>query len=96
MPVEADEPDQKQAWIPANADCISGDCSGTRIWLVRNGERWLMFVGDPRAGNRRKDFASPFLDHAVRTAEAWYGAPAEGWRGEETRGGKQRDDGDTQ
>jgi hypothetical protein len=35
------------------------------------------------AGARRswlKDFASPYLAHAVRTAEAWYGPAAGGWQ----------------
>lgn len=93
-PIEVEEPEQPV--IPAGADCISADCGGTRVWLVRNGERWLMFVGGRRAGNRRKDFASPFMEHAIRTAEAWYGAPAGGWRREEKRDGQQQNDGDSQ
>jgi hypothetical protein len=91
--IEVGQPEQKRTEIPANACCISADCSGTRVWLVRNGDRWLMFVGGRRAGNRRKDFASPFMEHAIRTAEAWYGAPAGGWRREEKRDGQQHDDG---
>jgi hypothetical protein len=61
------------------------------IRLMKDGERWLMFTRPGSAWRRRKDFASPFLEHAVRTAEQWYGAPAEGWRldkrTDETRGG---------
>ena len=95
-PVEADAPEQEQAAISASANCIGADCGGTRVWLAREGERWLMFVGGRRAGNRRKDFASPFMEHAIRTAEAWYGAPAGGWRREERRDGQQNDDGNKQ
>lgn len=93
-PVEIAE--QKSAAIPADANCISADCGGTRVWLVRDGERWLMFVHGRRAGNRRRDFASPFMEHAIRTAEAWYGGPAGGWRREERRDGQGSDDGDKQ
>jgi hypothetical protein len=53
------------------------------VWLVRDRDRWLMFAGSRAAGGRRKDFASPFLEHAMRTAEFWYGVPATGWRAEE-------------
>ena len=70
---------------------MTGLCTGTRIWLVRDGDRWLMFAGGRRAGNRRRDFASPFLEHAIRTAEAWYGVPANGWCVEEKRDEKQHD-----
>jgi len=93
-PVEVGEPEKEQAVMRAHANCMTADCGGTRVWLVRDGERWLMFVGGRRAGNRRKDFASPFMEHAIRTAEAWYGTPAGGWRAE-MRDGRQTDDGDT-
>ncbi len=93
---ELAEPEQEEALVPPRATCMSADCGGTRVWLVRDGERWLMFVGGRRAGNRRKDFASPFMEHAIRTAEAWYGGPAGGWRREERRDGQGSDDGDKQ
>jgi hypothetical protein len=70
--------------VPAGADCVAGDCGGTRVWLVRDGDRWLMFAGSRKAGGRRRDFASPFLAHAMRTAEEWYGAPDGGWRAEKS------------
>jgi hypothetical protein len=44
-----------------------------------------MFAGSRGASGRRKDFASPYLEHAMRTAELWYGMPAEGWRAEMSR-----------
>ncbi len=69
------------AQIPADAACVVGDCGDTRVWLVRDGQRWLMYVGSRWSG-RRRDFASPYLDHAIRTAEQWYGAPPKGWRAE--------------
>jgi len=58
--------------------------------LAKEGERWLIYVGEIRVSNRRKDFASPFLAHAVRTAEAWYGVPAAGWHAEVRADGKQK------
>jgi hypothetical protein len=39
-------------------------------------------LAEEKAGSRRRDFASPFVEHAMRTAEAWYGPPASGWRPE--------------
>jgi hypothetical protein len=63
--------------IPADAECVSADCGGTLVWLVRDGDRWLMFAGSRKS--RRRDFASPFLEHAIRTAEQWYGKPV-GWQ----------------
>jgi len=77
--------------IPADAECVSAACGGTRVWLARDGDRWLMFAGSRKS--RRKDFASPFLEHAIRTAEAWYGAPAAGWQQvEKMRNGKHNDE----
>jgi hypothetical protein len=73
--------------IPADATCVAGVCGGTRVWLVRDGDRWLMFAGSRNASGRRRDFASPFLGHAIRTAEFWYGAPVNGWRAEGKRNG---------
>jgi hypothetical protein len=93
-PVDVAEPEQDRGAIPEGVNCIGADCGRARVWLVRDGERWLMFVGGRRAGNRRKDFASPFMEHAIRTAEAWYGTPAGGWRREEKRDGQGNDDTD--
>lgn len=82
---EEKRPQEKSA-IPADADCVAGECGGTRIWLVKEGERWLMYAG-ARKGGRRRDFATPYLGHAIRTAEQWYGAPG-GWRAEKGRDAK--------
>ena len=78
-PISVESVPSSNAAIPADADCVTGDCS-VRIWLVRDGDRWLMFAGSRGPSGRRRDFASPFLGHAIRTAEFWYGAPAHGWR----------------
>jgi len=69
--------------IPPDAAGATATCGSTRVWLVRDRDRWLMFAGSRTAGGRRRDFASPFLEHAMRTAESWYGPPANGWRAEE-------------
>ncbi|MCC7497886.1 MAG: hypothetical protein IT160_09935 [Bryobacterales bacterium] len=60
-----------------DATIYRGDCGGTQVWLRKDGDRWLMFAGTQKS--RRRDFASPFLEHAIRTAEAWYGPAADGW-----------------
>ena len=77
---EAPPGDGAAVAIPGDTGCIVADCGGTRVWLVREGERWMMFPGSRKASGRRRDFASPFLAHAIRTAEQWYGAPCDGWR----------------
>jgi hypothetical protein len=81
---------------PLDAPAYCADCGGTRVWLVKDGDRWLMFAGSRKAGSRRRDFASPFLEHAMRTAEAWYGPAAGGWRPEArtARAGKETLDAD--
>jgi hypothetical protein len=74
--------------LHTGVSCVVGDCPGTRVWLVRDGERWLMYAGSRKSGSRRRDFASPFLSHAIRTADQWYGVADSGWR-TETGGGKE-------
>ncbi len=85
-PLARDEvPHSSAPAIPADARCVAATCGATHVWLIRDGERWLMYVGSKKAVNRRTDFASPHRDHAIRTAELWYGAPAAGWRAEAKR-----------
>jgi hypothetical protein len=84
-PILCDQEPAKPEY-PTDASCLVAEYGSTRIRLVKDGERWLMFTRPGRAWRRRKDFASPFLEHAVRTAEQWYGAPAAGWRVEEQTG----------
>jgi len=69
-----------------DAPLYSAKCGGTAVWLAKDGDRWLMFAGSRKAGSRRRDFASPFLEHAMRTAEAWYGPASGGWRPESRTG----------
>lgn len=69
--------------LPEEARLVTGVCGKTRVWLARDGDRWLMYAGTRRS--RRRDFASPYLAHAVRTAEAWYGPCAGGWEVERER-----------
>lgn len=80
-PIEV-EPNAVKPALPNDARSVTAECGGTRIWLARDGDRWLMFAGTRK--NRRGDFASPFLEHAIRTAEQWYGTPVGGWQVEET------------
>ena len=81
-PISVESIATSETALPGDAKCLVAECNGTRVWLVRDGDRWLMHAGSRGAGGRRKDFASPFLGHAIRTAEFWYGAPARGWRAE--------------
>ncbi len=78
-PISVESVAASSAPIPTDATCVVGDCA-LRIWLVLDGDRWLMFAGSRGPSGRRRDFASPFLGHAIRTAEFWYGVPADGWR----------------
>jgi hypothetical protein len=57
----------------------SAICGGHHILLTCEGDRWLMHVAAGSQTLRRKDFASPSLEHAQRTAEAWYGPVVSGW-----------------
>ncbi len=88
-PVATEEPVQVGVHaIPADAICAAGDCGATRVWLVKDGERWFMYAGSRKAAGRRRDFATPYLGHAIRTAEQWYGAAGGGWRAEKGCDGK--------
>lgn len=69
--------------LPEDARLVTAVCGNTRVWLVRDGDRWLMYAGSRHS--RRRDFASPYLAHAVRTAEAWYGPAVGGWQVEHGR-----------
>lgn len=61
-----------------NARLAYAVCGETRVWLEDDGERWFLYEGSRR--RRRKDFASPCLEHAQRCAEARYGPARNGWR----------------
>jgi hypothetical protein len=76
-PIERDAEAEPEGGIPTDAQCVTATCGNTRVWLVRDGDRCLMFAGT--RSSRRRDFASPFVSHAQRTAEAWYGSAEKGW-----------------
>jgi hypothetical protein len=84
---EKKQQDAKPA-IPGDATCVAGECGGTKVWLVKDGERWLLFVGSRKPNGRRRDFATPYVEHAIRTAEQWYGTAGGGWRAEKGRDGR--------
>ncbi|MGC8761942.1 MAG: hypothetical protein ACP5VC_18465 [Bryobacteraceae bacterium] len=75
--------EESKSALPDDARLVTAVCGDTRVWLARDGDRWLMYAGSRHS--RRRDFASPYLAHAVRTAEAWYGPAAIGWRVERER-----------
>jgi len=79
-PIERKVPAEVANSAPDDARCAWTVCGNTPVWLVRDGDRWLMFTGSRRPQARRRDFASPFLGHAQRTAEAWYGPATDGWQ----------------
>lgn len=88
-PVAIEEPVQVGVCTMfAGATYVVGDCGATRVWLVKDGGRWLMYVGSRKASARRRDFATPYLGHAIRTTEQWYGAADGGWRAEKGCDGK--------
>ena len=81
-PIVCDEkPEGTGLAVPRGATCLAGECGGTKVWLVKDGDRLIIFAGSRKAHGRRRDFASPYVGHAIRTAEQWYGA-AGGWREE--------------
>ena len=81
-PLSVESVTAQPAPIPATATCVAGVCGTTRVWLTRDGDHWSIYAGSRQAAGRRRDFSTPFLGHAIRTAEFWYGAPATGWRAE--------------
>jgi hypothetical protein len=52
---------------------------GVQVELRSAVGRWLMWVVQDGDCQRRKDFASPHLEHAQRTAEHWFGPPMCSW-----------------
>ena len=87
-PAARETPANAPQVFPANAVCVAGDCGAVRVRIVKDAERWLMYLGSKKTGRRRPDFATPHLEHAIRTAEQWYGAPGGGWRAEGGTDGK--------
>ena len=71
------------ATLGGSAQRYSATCGKTQVYIVRDSERWIMYAGFTKTANRCKDFASPYLEHAMRTAEAWFGKATGSWRGED-------------
>src|SRR4051794_36017626 len=66
---------------PDLSACIARFSSGVEIELHReSGTRWLMWEVRFGRRSRRKDFASPSMEHAKLTAQSWYGQLVDGWR----------------
>jgi hypothetical protein len=68
---------------PEPKACAADFGGGVRIEIVKDGSRWLMWEMRGGRARRRTDFASPFLDHARRTAVHWYGEPLSEWQEQE-------------
>jgi hypothetical protein len=62
---------------PANLEAVFRNGIKVRLRFEQN-SRWCMWISGGKF-SRRKDFVTPYLDHAKRTAEHWYGAPIDGW-----------------
>lgn len=78
-PIAAQPPTPKPC-LPDRVRCVIAECGSTQVWLAKDGDRWLMYENSRSSSARRKDFVSPFLEHAIRTAEQWYGKPVGGWK----------------
>jgi hypothetical protein len=63
------------------ADMEATFAGGVRVQLrYEQNTRWLMWISRGGVWTRRKDFASPYAEHACRCAEQWFGQPISGWR----------------
>lgn len=52
---------------------------GVQVELRSEHGRWLMWFAQDGKTERRRDFSSPSVEHAKRTAEHWFGTPVKGW-----------------
>lgn len=75
-----------EAAEPEAAEAYSAVCGVTQVWLSRSGSRWIMFADSGEGRERVRPFSSPWLGHAKRTAEAWFGPPRDGWQADEGSG----------
>lgn len=91
-PIATDSPTAPA--LPVDAGCVAAVCGGTKVWIVRDGDRWRIHAGSRGMAGRRRDFATPFLAHAVRTAEQWYGTADGQWQEERKRDARNPDDDD--
>lgn len=66
---------------PEPAACVAEFSGGVQVELRReNTNRSLMWKCKDGQRTRKKDFASPSLYHAKRTAAIWYGDPVSEWK----------------
>jgi hypothetical protein len=72
IPVEADA---RGIEAEDNRSTSADFLGGIHVQIRQEGSCWL--ISSKR--RRRRDFASPYLDHSRRTAEFWYGTPISGW-----------------
>ncbi len=74
-----------QAAPAPDEQCTEATFPGGLIVQIRQGgpHRWFLWYTCGAFWRRRKDFATPSLDHGRRTAEFWYGPPLDGWRAPE-------------
>lgn len=71
------------------AGCYRAVCGSAHVWLTRSGSRWLMSADSGDGRERVRPFASPWLTHAMRTAEFWFGPPRGAWLADEGSQGAQ-------
>jgi hypothetical protein len=77
--------DEKPVSVAFTGKRYSAVCGKQHVTLVRDqgkGGRWSILVGCTKRNFRRHDFSSPFVQHAMRTAEEWFGEPKGAWREE--------------
>jgi hypothetical protein len=66
---------------PGPSACIAQFAGDVLVELRReSSSRWLRWETKGGRRTRRTDFASPYLDHAKRTAAHWYGEPVGDWQ----------------
>jgi hypothetical protein len=66
---------------PELTACVATFPRGVQIELRHeSGNRWLMWEVCGLRRVSRADFSSPYLDHAKRAAELWYGQPVTDWQ----------------
>jgi hypothetical protein len=66
---------------PEPAACVAQFAGDVQVELRReSSSRWLMWEVTGGRKRRRKDFASPYMEHAKRTTAYWYGEPEGDWQ----------------
>ena len=79
-PQEQTEPPEKSGQDRAVERWRAHFAGGIEVELEREAQdRWVMSVNQDGRWKRRKDFASPFLEHSRLTAEHWYGTLLAPW-----------------